>query len=136
MYVPAGCAVGVDYGPIELYTYTYIHTRTHIHVDVIPLSLGIRTAGGTMSVLLKRNSGTPVSKSREFSTSKDNQRTVTVNAYEGERTLVKDNHFLGKFDLRGIPEGPRGSQKVMVTFTINEDGTCVGLERGLIVQEL
>lgn len=90
--------------------------------DVTPLSLGIKTAGNMMSVLIKRNTPTPATKERTFSTFKDHQTMVSVNVYEGERTLVKDNHFLGKFDLTGIEPAPRGQRKIRVTFSIDEDG--------------
>lgn len=93
--------------------------------DVTPLSLGIRTSGGTMSNLINRNSPVPTQKEKTFSTSRDNQKLVSVEIYEGERTLVKDNHFLGKFDLvlgPDVPLGPRGSHKFKVTFAIDENG--------------
>jgi len=90
--------------------------------DVSPLSMGIKTAGGTMSTLIPRNTPIPTSKDKVFTTFKDNQRKVRIEVYEGERALVKHNHFLGKFELKDIPEGPRGSQKFRVTFGISDEG--------------
>ena len=90
--------------------------------DVTPLSLGIKTAGGMMSVLIPRNTPTPAAKERTFSTHRDGQTMVTVNVYEGERTLVKHCHFLGKFDLKGIEPAPRGARKIRVAFNIDADG--------------
>jgi chaperone protein DnaK len=90
--------------------------------DVTPLSMGIKTAGGTMSNLITRNTPVPTSKEQVFTTFKDNQRKVKIEIYEGERALVKHNHYLGKFQLTDIPPGPRGSQKFRVTFTISDEG--------------
>lgn len=93
--------------------------------DVTPLSLGIKTSGGTMSNLINRNSPVPTSKEKTFSTSRDNQKLISVEIYEGERTLVKDNHFLGKFDMTmgpDVPLKPRGGHKFSVTFAIDENG--------------
>lgn len=93
--------------------------------DVTPLSLGIRTSGGAMANLINRNTPVPAKKEKTFSTSRDNQKLVSVEIYEGERTLVKDNHFLGKFDLvlgPDVPLGPRGSHKFQVTFNIDDSG--------------
>lgn len=90
--------------------------------DVTPLSMGIKTAGGTMSNLINRNNPVPTSKEKVFTTFKDNQKKVVIEVYEGERALVKHNHFLGKFQLTDIPPGPRGSQKFRVTFAISDEG--------------
>jgi molecular chaperone DnaK (HSP70) len=90
--------------------------------DVAPLSMGIKTVGNTMSTLIKRNTPIPTSKEKMFTTFKDNQRTVKIEVYEGERALVKHNHFLGKFALKNIPEGKRGSHKFRVTFGISDEG--------------
>merc|ERR1712088_566075 len=91
-------------------------------IDTVPLSLGIETVGGVLSKIITRNTAIPTKKSQEFSTAADNQDTVTISVYEGERPLVKDNHFLGKFDLKGIPPAPRGVPKTEVTFNVNADG--------------
>merc|ERR1712088_855466 len=91
-------------------------------IDTVPLSLGIETVGGVLSKIITRNTAIPTKKSQEFSTAADNQDTVTISVYEGERPLVKDNHFLGKFDLKGIPPAPRGVPKIEVTFNVNADG--------------
>merc|ERR1739838_1172072 len=91
-------------------------------LDVCPLTLGIETVGGVMTKLIGRNSVVPTKKSQIFSTAADNQQTVTIQVYEGERAMVKDNHHLGKFDLTGIPPAARGFPQIEVTFEIDVNG--------------
>jgi heat shock protein 5 len=91
-------------------------------LDVCPLTLGIETVGGVMTKLIARNSVIPTKKSQIFSTASDNQPTVTIQVYEGERPMTKDNHQLGKFDITGIPSAPRGVPQIEVTFEIDANG--------------
>ncbi|XP_059404906.1 endoplasmic reticulum chaperone BiP-like [Carassius carassius] len=88
-------------------------------LDVCPLTLGIETVGGVMTKLIPRNTGVPIDKYKVFTTTSDNQPTVAIKVYEGERSLTKDNNLLGTFDLTGIPPAPRGVPQIKVTFEID-----------------
>lgn len=90
-------------------------------VDATPLSLGIETVGGVMTKIIPKGSFIPTKKSQIFTTYQDNQNTVTISVYEGERPMVKDNHLLGKFDLTGIPSAPRGEPQIEVTFEVDQN---------------
>jgi molecular chaperone DnaK len=91
-------------------------------LDATPLSLGVETLGGVMTVLIPRNTTIPTSKAETFSTASDNQNAVTINVLQGEREFAKDNRLLGQFNLEGIPPAPRGMPQIEVTFNIDVNG--------------
>jgi molecular chaperone DnaK len=91
-------------------------------LDVIPLSLGIETLGGVMTKLIERNTTIPVQKQQIFSTASDNQTSVSIRVFQGERDMAEGNKLLGEFNLHGIPPAPRGIPQVEVSFNVDQNG--------------
>ena len=91
-------------------------------LDVTPLSLGIETKGGVMSKLIERNTTIPTKRSQVFSTADDNQPSVMIQVYQGEREMASSNQLLGNFELTGLPPAPRGIPQIEVTFDIDANG--------------
>lgn len=107
-------------------------TKDILLVDVTSLSLGIETVGGVMSKIIPRSTQIPTRKSQVFSTAQDNQSTVSIKVFEGERAQTRDNQLLGEFDLTGIPPAPRGQPQIEVTFELDANSvlSVSALEKG------
>lgn len=118
-------------------------TKDIVLLDVTPLSLGVETLGGVMTVLIPRNTTIPTRKSEIFTTAADGQTTVEIHVLQGERPLAKDNRSLGKFYLTGIPPAPRGVPQIEVTFDIDSNGIlhvtakdlATGREQSIVIKD-
>jgi molecular chaperone DnaK len=118
-------------------------TKEIVLLDVVPLSLGVETLGGVMTVLIPRNTTIPTRKSEIFTTAADGQTTVEIHVLQGERPLAKDNRSLGKFYLTGIPPAPRGVPQIEVTFDIDTNGIlhvtakdlATGREQSIVIKD-
>jgi endoplasmic reticulum chaperone BiP len=97
-------------------------TTLPLTLDATPLTLGIETVGGIMTTLISRGTTIPTKKAQVFSTQQDNQSVVSIQVYEGERAMTRDNKLLGKFELSGIPPAPRGVPQIQVTFEVDANG--------------
>ncbi|CAF4468096.1 unnamed protein product [Rotaria socialis] len=91
-------------------------------LDICPLTMGIETKGGVLSTIIPKNTVIPAIKTEDFTTTVDHQTSVSIQVFEGERSMAKENHFLGDFELTGIPPAPRGQAKIAVTFHIDVNG--------------
>jgi len=116
--------------------------KSVVLVDVTPLSLGLETLGGIFTRIIERNRTIPATGTQVFSTAADNQTTVSIRVFQGEREMANDNKFLGQFDLTGIPPSPRGTPQIEVTFEIDANGImkvaakdkATGREQNIVIQ--
>jgi len=107
-------------------------TKDVLLLDVAPLSIGTEVDGGLFVKVIERNTVIPASKTDEFTTVEDNQDMLSIKIFEGERAIAQDNHLLGHFTLEGIQPARRGTAKIALTYTVDQDGilTCSAVDRG------
>lgn len=105
-----------------LINYPDAFSENFVLLDIIPLSLGVEVIGGVMDILIPRNSVIPIDRKRKYTTDTDNETSINVNVYEGERTMTKDNFMVGSFKLEGIEEAPRGIPRIEITFEVDING--------------